>query len=89
MTATMTEEVLQDGMAVSVARILAAANRHARALGVNVPQSIVTIRQDSADGESFWSVNYGPNNYLECRGGDLLIEVNSSDGGIRRVLRGQ
>ena len=89
MTATMTEEVLQDGMAVSVARVLAAANRRACELGVDVPQSIVTIRQDGLDGEAFWTVNYGPKNYLECRGGDLLIEVNSRDAGIRRVLRGQ
>ena len=58
-------------------------------MGVDVRQSIVTIHQDSWDGESFWSVNYGPKDYLESRGGDVLIEVNSHDAGIRRVLRGQ
>lgn len=59
MSAVLTAEVLQDELAVSLARIIAAANKRAREAGVNVTESLVTITQVS-NGDLYWRVNYGP-----------------------------
>ena len=88
MSAVLTAEVLQDELAVSLARIIAAANKSAREAGVNVAESLVTITQIS-NGDRYWRVNYGPKDYLHQRGGDLIVDVNASDGSIKRVLQGQ
>ncbi|MBI3362842.1 MAG: hypothetical protein HY023_17205 [Chloroflexi bacterium] len=45
MSTTLTAEVLQDDIAVSLARVLAAANKRAREAGVDVLQSLITITQ--------------------------------------------
>ena len=88
MATALTAEVLQDELAVSLARVLAAANKRARELGIDVSQSLITVSQTLNDG-SFWRVNYGPRDYIGRRGGDLIIDVNASDASIKNVLRGQ
>ncbi len=85
---TLTGDVLQDDLAVSLARVLAAANKRARELGVDALQSIITISQHFDDG-MFWRVNYGPKDYIGRRGGDLIVDVDGGDASIKRVLRGQ
>ncbi len=45
MTTALTADVLQDELAVSLARVLAAANKCARESGVDVLQSLITITQ--------------------------------------------
>lgn len=71
-----------------LARVLAAANKRARELGVDVLQSFITITQSFENGPR-WRVNYGPKDYLGRRGGDLIIEVDAGDISIKQVLRGQ
>ena len=88
MSATLTADVLQDDLAVLLARVLAAANKRARELGVDVLQSFITITQSFENGSS-WRVNYGPKDYIGRRGGDLIIEVDAGDISIKQVLRGQ
>ena len=88
MSATLTADVLQDDLAVLLARVLATANKRARELGVDVLQSFITISQ-SFDNGSSWRVNYGPKDYIGRRGGDLIIEVDAGDISIKQVLRGQ
>ncbi|MDO8752584.1 MAG: hypothetical protein Q7J80_01725 [Anaerolineales bacterium] len=88
MAATLTNEVLQDDMAVALARVIAVANKRARELGVDVVLCLITISQQIDNGLS-WRVNYGPRDYINQRGGDLMIEVNGEDMKIKRVLRGQ
>ena len=88
MTATLTADVLQDDLAVLLARVLATANKRARELGVDVLQSFITITQ-SFDSGSSWRINYGPKDYIGRRGGDLIIEVDAGDISIKQVLRGQ
>ncbi len=88
MNATLTADVLQDDLAVLLARVLAAANKRARELGVDVLQSFITITQ-SFENDPRWRVNYGPKDYLGRRGGDLIIEVDAGDISIKQVLRGQ
>ncbi len=89
MTATLTDRVLQDELAVSLARAMAVANKKARELGVDVLQSLISITQHSLNGRSVWRINYGPKDYVNRRGGDVLIEVDMHDATIKKVLRGQ
>ncbi len=86
--ATLSADVLQDDMAVTLARVMATANKRARELGVDALQSFITITQQVDDG-LFWRVNYGPRDYMNRRGGDLMIDVDGDDMKIRQVLRGQ
>jgi hypothetical protein len=88
MHTTLTAADLADEIAVSVAHILAAANRRARELGCEVSQSLVTISQHF-EGGWLWRINYGPKNPTAQRGGDLIIEVDADNAEVKRVLRGQ
>jgi hypothetical protein len=88
MSTTLTADVLQDDLAVLLARVLATANKRARELGVDVLQSFITITQSFENG-SRWRINYGPKDYIGRRGGDLIIEVDAGDISIKQVLRGQ
>jgi len=89
MAATLGPDVLQDDIAVSLARGLAAANKRARELGIDVLQSLITITQHSRNGGLLWRINYGPRDYIGRRGGDLIIDVDPDDASIKQVLRGQ
>jgi len=89
MTATLTADVLQDDLAVSLARALATANKKARELGVDVVQSLISITQHPLNGSSVWRINYGFRDYVNQRGGDVLIEVDVHNAVIKKVLRGQ
>jgi hypothetical protein len=88
MNTSLTAEDMADELAVSVARIIAAANRRARELGCEVSQSLVTISQHF-DGGWLWRINYGPKHPTAQRGGDLIIEVNADNAEVKRVLHGQ
>lgn len=88
MSATLTADVLQDDLAVSLARGLAAANKRAHEAGVNVAQSVITITQDFEHGLR-WRINYGPKDYIGRRGGDLIVEVDASDAHVTQVMHGQ
>ena len=89
MAATLTATVLQDDLAISLARAMAVANKKARELGVDVFQSLISITQHTLNDSSVWRINYGPKDYVNRRGGDVLIEVDMHDATIKRVLRGQ
>ncbi len=88
MSATLTTDVLQDDLAVSLARVLAAANKRAREAGVDVARSVITITQNFAHGLR-WRINYGPKDYIGRRGGDFIVEVDASDASVTQILRGQ
>lgn len=89
MAVSLTAEVLQDDIAVSLARVIAVANKRARELGVEIGQSLITITQLPLNGGLLWRINYGPKDYIGRRGGDLIIEVDPGDASINRVLWGQ
>ena len=88
MASTLPTEVLQDELAVSLAHVLATANRRAGESGVNIQQSLITITQVS-DEEPYWRVNYGPRNVINQRGGDFIVDVTARDASVKRVLHGQ
>ena len=87
MTATLTE-VLQDELAMSLARALAVANKRARELGIDMLQSLITVTQRACNDQVLWRINYGPKDYVGRRGGDLIIEVDPINANVQ-VLRGQ
>jgi len=89
MAATIEPAVLQDDIAVSLARAVAAANRRAADLGVDVRASHLSVSDQTTAGDAVWRISYGPRNPVGRRGGDLIIDVNWHDGSIRRELRGQ
>ena len=89
MPTSLTAEVLQDDIAISLARVMTAANKRARELGVDGLQSLITVSQRAFDGGLVWRVNYGPRQYIGRRGGDLIIEVDQSNARINQVLWGQ
>ena len=89
MTITLTAEVLQDDLAVSLARAIATANKKAHELGVDVLQSLISITQHTLNGSSVWRITYGPKDYVNRRGGDIVIDVGMHDATIKKVLRGQ
>ncbi len=89
MAPTLAEEVLQDDLAVSLARVMAKANQRARELGVDALESVISISQQSVGGHGLWRVNYGPKDYVGQRGGDLIIDVDPGDASICRELWGQ
>ncbi len=88
MNMTLTAEDLADEFALSLAHVLATANRRARQLGCDVSQSLVTI-SEHFDGGTFWRINYGAKNPSAQRGGDLIVEVSAENAEVKRVLRGQ
>ena len=88
MSVTLTDEVLDDTLAMFLARAIAAANKRAREFGVDVSQSLITITQ-SIDNGPRWRVNYGPKDYVGRRGGDLIVDVDASDATVKQVLYGQ
>ena len=89
MAATLTADVLEDQLAVSLARVLAAANKQADQLGMSATESVITITQRSSNGEDIWRVNYSAKDVVGRRGGDLIVDVDGKDVSIKRVLRGQ
>ena len=89
MAATLTREVYQDDVAVTLANILATANKRASEMGVDVTDSLLTITQLIQDGLVYWRINYGPKDYINRRGGDLVVDVAAVSGQIEQVLWGQ
>ena len=89
MAATLTADMLEDQLVVSLARALAAANKQARQSGVNAAENFITITQRPVNGGDIWRINYSAKDCVGRRGGDLIVEVDASDGTIKQVLRGQ
>ena len=85
----MSSETLQDEIAISVAQVLASANRQAKELGVDVNGSLITVSQHLSKGVWLWRVHYGARDYVVRRGGDLMIDIDPANADIRQILRGQ
>lgn len=89
MAATLTAEVYQDDIAVTIANVLARANRRASEMDIDVAESLLTISQHMQNGVMYWRINYGPKDYISRRGGDLIVDVDASSGEVEQVLWGQ
>ena len=89
MSTVLSNETLQDEIAVSVAQVLASANRKAKELGVDVKESLITVSQHLAKDVWLWRVHYGARDYVGRRGGDLMIDIDPANADITQILRGQ
>ena len=89
MTTILSNETLQDEIAVSVAQVLATANLKAKELGVDAKESLITVSQHLAKGIWLWRVHYGARDYVGRRGGDLMIDIDPANADIKQILRGQ
>jgi hypothetical protein len=89
MALTLTAEVYQDDIAVTLANVLAIANKRASSLGIDVAESLLTISQRMANDAMVWRINYGPKDYINRRGGDLVVDVAACSGEVEQVLWGQ
>ena len=89
MAATLTADVYQDNIAVTLANVLTVANKRTSAMGIDVTESLLSITQRFQDGTLYWRINYGPKEYILRRGGDLIVDIAASSGEVERVLWGQ
>lgn len=89
MAATLTAEVYQDDVAVTLTKVIATANKRASEMGVNVAESLLTITQRLQGGMMYWRINHGPKDYINRRGGDIIVDVEAKSGKIEQVLWGQ
>jgi hypothetical protein len=79
----------QDDLVMSVARALALANEAAQAQGTDPATCLITISEESGSAGQLWRVNYGPRDYVNRRGGDLIVLVDEQAGSVQRIIRGQ
>lgn len=89
MAVMLTAEVYQDDIAVTLANVLATANKRASEMGVDVAESLLTLTQRVVDDVLVWRINYGPKEYINRRGGDLVVDVAATSGKVAQVLWGQ
>jgi hypothetical protein len=89
MASSALEEIQQDDLAMAVARALALANDVATGQGVDLAGSIVTITEESPPPARLWRIHYGPRDYRNRRGGDLIVVVDERAGVVQRILLGQ
>ncbi|MBW3540225.1 MAG: hypothetical protein KY476_08140 [Planctomycetes bacterium] len=83
------EEMQQDELVMSVARAMALANEAAYAHGADPTTCLVTIAEETGPAGIRWRVNYGPRDYVNRRGGDLIVLVDERAGTVEQVTRGQ
>ena len=83
------EEMQQDHLVMSVARALSLANEAALAQGTEPAASLVTITEETSSGGRLWRIHYGPRDYVNRRGGDLIVLVDERSGVVQRIIRGQ
>jgi hypothetical protein len=86
---TILEAIQQDRLAMSVAGALALANEAAVSSGVDPAKCLVNISEDIAPIGRKWRIQYGPRDYVNRRGGDLIVIVNPDASAVERVIRGQ
>ena len=87
--AIATLEALQsDRIVMSVARALAVANEAAIAHGTEPAQSLISITEESSPAGPVWRIDYIKRDYVNRRGGDLIVLVDGVSQTVQRVLRG-
>lgn len=87
---TMNAEALQrDPLALSVAHAMTLANETATQAGIDLATSLVTVSEEYAASARQWRIHYGPRDYINRRGGDLIVVVDDLSGKVREILRGQ
>lgn len=89
LTPDVLNDILQDDLALSLARALAVANKQACDMGIDTQQSSVSVKRHELKQGFVWRVDYGRLNPVGWRGGGLTVDVDPQDATVKRVLRGQ
>lgn len=89
MVNTAIDDIRHDPLAISMAHALALANDAAKLRGTDLSSCIVTVSEESPPPRRRWRVHYGPRDYLNRRGGDLVVLVDETKGVVTEVLKGQ
>jgi len=89
MAITLTDSVLCDDLALTVAKVLSTANQRAEAAGINAVDSLISVNQYPRAEDGVWQVEYGPQNAVGRRGGGLTVEAAADGETVIKVLRGQ
>lgn len=89
MPTTTIEKLQKDALAMSVASAVAVANEAAIAQGRDPEKSLITIAEENSPSGTVWRISYVPRDYVNRRGGDLIVLVDSSSQTVQRILRGQ
>jgi hypothetical protein len=89
MTVSALQDIQQDKLAMAVARAVAIANEAAASQGLDPAGALVTITEESSPPQRLWRIHYGPRDYMNRRGGDLIILVDENAGAVQRIIRGQ
>jgi hypothetical protein len=74
---------------MSLAQALALANEAALTQGIKPADSSVTITEEASSAGRLWRIHYGPRDYVNRRGGDLIVLVDERSEAVQRVIRGQ
>jgi hypothetical protein len=74
---------------MSLASARALANEAAVTRGTDPAKSLVTFTEETLPAGSVWRITYGPRDYVNRRGGDLVVFVDDGSQTIQRILRGQ
>jgi hypothetical protein len=89
MSTVTLEDLQQDHLVMSVARVLSLANKAALAQGTEPANSLVTITEEPSSTGPVWRIHYGPRDYVGRRGGDLIVLVDERSEVVLRIIRGQ
>lgn len=89
MPVTLTDNVLRDDIALTVARVLSVANERAEAAGINAVDSLISVNRFHRAEGGAWQVEYGPQDAVGRRGGGLTVEVAADGETVTKVLCGQ
>jgi len=85
----LSQEVLGDPTAVSLARAVNVAKRRAREHGIVPEDNILAVSQTTDTDSYAWRIHFGPKFPEFARGGDFMVDVDPNDGSIRQELWGQ
>lgn len=89
MTVPIIEMIQHDERAMKVAHVLALANEAAVEHGTDLSRSLITISEEAPPMEHVWRVHYGSRDFVNRRGGDLIVLVDDRAGTVQRIMHGQ
>jgi len=87
-TATL-DEIQLDGVAMSIARAVRLANETAQTHGTRPLDSLITISEETTSDGRQWRIHYGARDFVNHRGGDLIVLIDEHGDAVQSVLRGQ
>jgi hypothetical protein len=83
------ESRAEDQVASAIARAVSIANEAAAKEGIEFNSFLIRVDEKGLPPDRHWQIHYIPRDYLQSRGGDLIVLVEESTGEVKQVLLGQ